>query len=194
MTRLGELLKERPRLLGFATLALASFVAAGNPAYDGTRGWEREYRAGGETVSIATVEQAEGVKARGNKAVQEVKQFAAQMDAADLAQVEEMRKKTQLAANSFHSFSMPGNEADGKYQSGAQLAGYVGQLIERGVVLQHAAWGLQEWEMAVRSERPDDAEQARADLAELLDRVLPDGSLKDDGNYVVAENSPRPSL
>lgn len=93
---------------------------------------------------------------------------------------------TRLAADSLHGFSIPASVVDGRLQSSDALSGYAGQLVDRGVILQHAAWALQEWEMAVRSERPDRAEQARAELAEKLERVSPDGSLQTDQNYVAA--------
>ncbi len=162
MTRLRELISDKPLLAAYVAVAVTAMTTAPF-AYDKIDKVSR--MMDGELV---TVTQAVKMEARANDAVREMARFAVGLaDAGQIADVAAFRDRLREVSSELHSvhYPLPEGKSD---RSPDPLAVYAEQLQAKGTQLQKAIWALNVWEFFAADGKLDDAKQQREKLLDIL--------------------------
>jgi hypothetical protein len=165
MTRLRELLSDKPKLAAYVAVAVTAMATA-------TMAFDKIDKAArmldGELV---TVSQAVKMDGRANEAVQKMTSFVVGLtDAGQVQDAAAFRERVQKVSDELHSVHYP--RPEGKSGRAADpLAVYADQLQAKGVQLQNAIWMLKTWEVSVAAGRSADAEEQRDKVIDILMKV-----------------------
>jgi hypothetical protein len=162
MTRLRELLSDKPKLAAYVAVAVTAMATA-TMAYDKIDKVSR--MMGGE---LLTMTQATKMEARANDTIREMARFAVGLkDAGQISDAAAFGDKLREVSSELHSvhYPMPEGKSD---RSPDPLAVYADQLQAKGVQLQKAIWALNVWEFLAADGKLDDAEQQRDKVIDIL--------------------------
>ncbi len=162
MTRLRELLSDKPLLAAYVAVAVTAMTTA-PLAYDK---FDRMSRMmDGELVTVA---QAVSLDAHADEAMRDIARFAVGLQSAQ--QIEDsvaFREKMQEISNELHSvhFSRIGGKSP---RTPDPLAVYADQLQAKGVHLQDAIWMLESWEKAAADGNVVEAARRRGKVLDIV--------------------------
>lgn len=165
MTRLRELLSDKPLLAAYVAVAVTA-MATGTLAFDKIDKVAR--MMDGELV---TVSQAVKMDGRANEAVKTMTSLVVGLtDAGQINDVAALRDRLREVSSELHSIHYPLPEGKSG-RSPDPLAVYADQLQAKGIQLQNAIWALNVWEFLAADGKLDAAEKQRDKLLDILTKV-----------------------
>lgn len=177
MSRLRQLLSEKPLVAAYVAAAVTALAAVAHPTYDKIDRIARTLDG-----ELLTVSQAAYLDESADKAMHDLAFLASRLKTADqIDDAAAFRAEMQEVSDRLHRVHYP--MAEGKTRrSPDPLAVYADQLQAKGVALQSAIFMVRSWEHATRIGSTAEAEEAREVALRVLDEKLgPTGALLSDG-------------